>query len=47
MGRRERIVNVIANMHRKGVKIPTIAKTLRMDEIDVRAIIDEMEAKKK
>lgn len=47
MERKQRVVNVIANMRRRGVKISTIAKTLRMDEIDVRAVIDEMEAKKK
>lgn len=37
-----RVMKAIALMINKNIKIPTIAKTLKMDEVDVRAIADEV-----
>lgn len=42
LARDGKVMKAVALMMHKGIKISTIAKTLKIDEVDVRAIMDEV-----
>ena len=37
-----KIMRAVTLMQKKGIKVSTIAKTLKIDELDVRAILDTL-----
>lgn len=45
LAREGKVMRAIELMLHKNVKIATMAKTLKMDEIDVRAIVDQIKKK--